>query len=517
MRACRTLARVVGARWQGDAEGKSRLRIEPEIHVAESLHAAHHQARGDKQHERQCDLRRHEHVAGAMLTAGRGLTAATVVQSRGDRREAQERDRAKGKGREQAQPGGKGDHNRIDTHFGEARQIDGTECDQQPDAGPGEPEAKDAADYSEQYALREEVARQPSRPRAERATNRHFAVTRFGAHEEQVGDVRACHEQYEADGREQDPERAGDVADDVIVERQRRGHDARLIRGPASQILDQSCDLGACTRDDRVVAQPGDALDREQERRRRARRLCRLPQIDLRSRKCERGRHDAHDVRRDAIDQYGPADDGGFAAEPPKPEAMCQHGNRRRTRDALRLGEPSAECGRHAQYRQQRRCPARDHEALRRAAARQRAAAPGVSGDAIERTGVVRELVVQLPGHDLHARRNISARDAVVEEQQPFRVGVRQRVEDHAINEGEDRSVSRDRERQRRRGSRSEDGCAHQPSHRVTQFLRNHVHCDVPIRRIGRRAIWKGWCLASQSVTSLRLEASTPAHTPPSR
>ena len=53
----------------------------------------------------------------------------------------------------------------------------GTERDEQTNTAPGEREAKRAADHSEQRALREEVAGQPSRAGAERATDRDFTVT----------------------------------------------------------------------------------------------------------------------------------------------------------------------------------------------------------------------------------------------------------------------------------------------------------------------------------------------------
>ena len=314
--------------------------------MRELLHAAHHQSRGDQQHERERDLCGHQQLSRAMLTARRGLPAAAVVQGRGDRREAQERDRAEHERREQAQRRGEDDDHRIDPDFVEPRQSGGTERDQQTNTAPGEREAKRAADHSEQRALRQEVARQPSRAGAERATDRDFTVTRFRANEEQVGDVRARHEQHEADRREQDPERAGDVADERIVHRQRRGDDARLIRSHASELFDQARDLRARRCDRCVVAQPGDGLDGEQKRRRRACRLCRQPQLDQRSRERERGGHDADDGRGHAVDQDGAADDGWIRAEAPHPEAMRQHGNVRRTRCALGLGEPSAERGR---------------------------------------------------------------------------------------------------------------------------------------------------------------------------
>ena len=112
MRDGRPLARLVAALGQADAEGERGRRDRTRDPRAELLHAAHHQPRGDQQHEREGDLCGHQQLARAMLTARRGLPAAAVVQGRGDRREAQQRDRAERDGREQAQPGGEDDDDR---------------------------------------------------------------------------------------------------------------------------------------------------------------------------------------------------------------------------------------------------------------------------------------------------------------------------------------------------------------------------------------------------------------------
>ena len=174
--------------------------------------------------------------------------------------------------------------------------------------------------------------------------------------------------------------------------------------------------------------------------------------------------------------QDGAADDGWIRAEAPHPEAMRQHGNVRRTRCALGLGEPSAERGRDAQHRRQGRRCTRDHDTLRRAAARQCAADPVVAGDAVERAGILRELVVQLPTHDLHTRGNVAARDAVIEHDQPIGVRIGQRVEDDAVDEREDGGIGRDRQRQRGRGGGGEYRRARHSPRGVTQFLCDRVH-----------------------------------------
>src|SRR5262245_30417404 len=105
---------------------------------------------------------------------------------------------------------------------------------------------------------------------------------------------------------------------------------------------------------------------------------------------------------------------------------MRQHGDLRCTRDALGVREPPPNRRGCTQYSRQRRRRTHDDDSLGSATARQRGAASVVAGDAVEGTGVIRELVVQLPAHDLYPGRNVSAWDAIVEEEQPLGVGVRQ-------------------------------------------------------------------------------------------
>ena len=67
----------------------------------------------------------------------------------------------------------------------------------------------------------EELAQQPDAAGAERRANRQLRLARRRTREQQVGDVRAGHEQDEADGAEQDQERRPDVAEHHLVEGRR--------------------------------------------------------------------------------------------------------------------------------------------------------------------------------------------------------------------------------------------------------------------------------------------------------
>ncbi len=118
---------------------------------------------------------------------------------------------------------------RVDADFCGARQPVGRVGDERADAGIGQAEADDAAGERERQALRQELPRDSARARAERGMNRQFLLPRFGAHQEQVGDVGAGDEQHEADRAEEHPEHAPDVADDVSRERPNVGPDLHVV------------------------------------------------------------------------------------------------------------------------------------------------------------------------------------------------------------------------------------------------------------------------------------------------
>ena len=64
----------------------------------------------------------------------------------------------------------------------------------------------------------------------ERRPHRDLALTRFGARQQEVGDVGAGDEQQEADGAEEQPDRAAHAADDFIAQRQHDDVELHLRR-----------------------------------------------------------------------------------------------------------------------------------------------------------------------------------------------------------------------------------------------------------------------------------------------
>ena len=76
-----------------------------------------------------------------------------------------------------------------------------------------------AADQAEDHALGEQLADQAAATGAERGPHGDLALARRRAREQQVRDVHARDQQHEADGAEQQPERASQVADHRFVQR----------------------------------------------------------------------------------------------------------------------------------------------------------------------------------------------------------------------------------------------------------------------------------------------------------
>ena len=67
--------------------------------------------------------------------------------------------------------------------------------------------------------LGQHLAHDPPLPRAERRADRELAVAAGGAHQQQVGDVRAGDEQHEQDAALQHVQRRADIADQLVADR----------------------------------------------------------------------------------------------------------------------------------------------------------------------------------------------------------------------------------------------------------------------------------------------------------
>ncbi len=83
----------------------------------------------------------------------------------------------------------------------------------------GERETEESTHGSEDDAFEEEVRRDALPSRTESRADRQLLAPSFDAHQQQVCDVGAGHQQHHGDGAHQDPQHVADVADDVLLQR----------------------------------------------------------------------------------------------------------------------------------------------------------------------------------------------------------------------------------------------------------------------------------------------------------
>ncbi len=178
----------------------------------------------------------------------------------------------------------------------------------------------------------------------------------------------------------------------------------------------------------------------------------------------EAGGHHADHLRAHAVDAHRPAQHPRVAAELAAPQRVAQHRHRRSTRPLLRRVESAPQGRRDAQHREQRAGrPGRRHP-LRHVAAGQvdqsrpvdRHLGQRAPVAAVEQVGGVREAHLLEP----EPRKRLPQTD------QPVRARVRQRPQQHGVDDAEHRRVGADRHRQRQHAQGGEPRRPPQPLRR---------------------------------------------------
>ena len=148
---------------------------------------------------------------------------------------------------------------------------------------------------------------------------------------------------------------------------------------------------------------------------------------------------------------------------------------------------PSAGAARNTGQQGRRRT--RDRDPLGRAAARRCGAAPAVCGDAVERASVIRELMVQLPGHHLHARGHVRLgmpwSSASSRSESPYGSGL-STTRSTTVKIATFAAIA---SASVRTAAVVKTGVRSQPARRLPQFLRQSVHRScLSVRAIRRRS-----------------------------
>jgi hypothetical protein len=145
------------------------------------------------------------------------------------------------------------------------------------------------------------------------------------------------------------------------------------------------------------------------------------------------GRHDADDGARHAAQNQVPPDDPRIGVEAPAPEAVADDYRGRTAETFLVVGERPAERGRHAEDREESRRRPHRFDSLRRRAGGVGHVLEVAAGEAGE--GVVLAAPFFEPHRRDQLRRLLQALVQLVGRDQPSGVGIRQRPEQHSVDE----------------------------------------------------------------------------------
>jgi hypothetical protein len=468
-----------------------RARSNPASTLHQIPEAPQEQPRADHEHHGERDFRHHQRAARAGARGPRARPRAAFLQAVAEARLAkvQQRSETEHDAGEERDAEGEDEHAPVERDLRGPRDAVRVRREQDPQPRDGKHDPDDAAEHCEGQPLGDELAQQPRAAGAKRAADGKLAVPRVGPREEQVGEVRACDEQDEGDGRLQHPQRGADVADDIrlqVVDPKAValaiGNVLRLRELlPASQ---QPLEVCPCVLDRHARLRPADEIQEvPATAARRLRVDCqRQPQLDFLIVHIEAGRHHTDYSRACAVDLQDATEDGGVAVEAGTPQLVREDRHVLGTRQRVFACEGPTELRVHAK---------RGHQLVRHERGHGAAGLIGAEVGRAHRVGAHR-LEGAVPVAELEEfrdgdpelvepERGKLARD----KHQPLRVGIRQRPQHDTVHEAEDRAVGADSERERRDGQEREAGGFPELPQGVPNVLGHTVHGER-IRRARR-------------------------------
>ena len=244
------------------------LRFESGRHVEHASKADQQQARADKQHQRQRELRDNQH--GTHARAARGATAAAplLVERRREPliRSGERRNRTEDETRADRHAKRDDENPTVEADLRDAWQHEQArrqERTKRREAPRRNQKAGRAADRGEQHALRQQLADQAAAARADRQSHGDLPFAARGTREQQHRDVGARDQQHESDGAQQHQQRRLHVADHRRLERIEMRKVGRVrLRILLAQSLADGIQIGACLLERHGGLQPADDLHR---------------------------------------------------------------------------------------------------------------------------------------------------------------------------------------------------------------------------------------------------------------
>ncbi len=498
--------RVVPER-QLDPHRQQILGVEAEVDLLDAAEAAQHEPAADHQHHRERDLDHHQPPPQPQpAAAGRGARAPflkSVVHIvdpgvQGGRQPEQQADQERADHADHQ-------HHHVDADLRLARRALRQECHRQVDAPDRERQAQPGADEAQHRRLGQELADDAEAVGADGGADRDLPDPRLGAGQQQAGDVRRRDEQEEGDRaleQEQRPPRAPHglaverVRDDRVVGQGigvvalvallRPGHEGVEIGARLGQ-RDPRLEPGHHAHE-MVAAPPLREVEAE-----------RHPDLGVRGGEREALRHHADHGHRRGIDRDPLADDLPVAAERALPQAVAEHDRARVARAILLAREQAAHGRLHADGLQQRPDDVGGRHAHRHGSAGDRRPALGPGADRLERLGLLAQLDV-LGRRDREALvAHPAAEELAVQADQPVRLRVGQRLQDHRVDDRKNHRVGADRDAERHdRDQRQGRILEHHPQ-READVLQQGVHWIPPSHASDGplpwpRICWSGGC-----------------------
>jgi hypothetical protein len=338
-------------------------------------------------------------------------------------------------------------------------------------------DAESAAGDGEQGALDHELAHQAGAAGAERRPQREVVLAPRDACEQEARHVGARDQQDQADGAHQDPEHRPHVPDELVPQRHERHRRGLVLGGKlAAQLGVDRIDVGACGVERRARLQPADGLQM----------LARAAGIGNRSvvsdkrphlgaliealgdERLEGRRHHADDREWPIVHRDHTSDGRRIAAEPAAPEAVAQD---RRLPGGGRVfggGEVTPDRRLHAERPEEVPGHAHPADPFRFAVGQQRRTPGADERHVFERMAAVAP-VEERQVTDVAGR---AGRPPLADRDEAIGIRVRQRTEQHRVEDAEDRRVRADAERQGHERDRCEAGRAPQQPRRVANVPR---------------------------------------------
>ena len=450
---------VLGPR-QLDPRGQHAVGPESGIHLQGAPEASEQQPGSDQQDQRQGELRDHESMAQPSRPAG-GAAPGPLTQTV----ERVQAGRANGRRHAEQHPGCEGDakrenqDQRVEPDLVEPGYRSDLEALDRANPEHTKQQPGGAAQQGEHQAFGEKLRGEPAGAGAKTAAQGHFPGTGDGSGQQQVSDVGRRDEQHEPYGTQQNQQRRPGLPHQALEHRLHHGSRPRLgVRKtfrPAEEKLvahGHHVAVGILHREARLEPRHGGEVPvagiiRFEEQRK--------PQLGTFGKIEARG-HDPDDDGRAVSHLNGLADQTAVTAKAALPEPMAQHGN------AVLAGGPLL---RQKGPPGHRNLPQHPEEVggnagglhpLRVPVTRQAHAGDGIRRDRFEHPVPLLEREEHRLGI-VHHRKPLFRRGAP-ERHQVFRLGVRQRLEQDAVDRAEDRGVGSDAQGQREHGDRGETG-----------------------------------------------------------